>query len=236
MTPNKNTKTMKKNLFLWFLLAIVGMVATGCESCKSENKKQDAPVGDVVISVANDYDGNLGGKLVAEHVISTQRETMFSLAQGKDYKWFETTIELADWLDAEGQDGTIAEVTSLFQTIVEEGKCVDTWVQYIATSATKGTMIPQPIHSFVVGDCALNDEPIKLTFDEALERVMEANCSKPHSRFCVLRKELGPKDINAQYVFGNLSSQLYVDAVTGVVTDENPAFDGGFGKPLGEWP
>ena len=76
---------MKKNLFLWFLLAIVGMVATGCESCKSENKKQDAPVGDVVINVANDYDGNLGGKLVAEHVISTQRETMFSLAQGKDY-------------------------------------------------------------------------------------------------------------------------------------------------------
>ena len=100
---------MKKYLFFGLLLAIVGMVATGCESCKSENKKQYAPVGDVVINVANDYDGDLGGKLVAEHVISTQRETMFSLAQGKDYKWFETTIELADWLDAEGQDGTIIE-------------------------------------------------------------------------------------------------------------------------------
>lgn len=227
---------MKKCFLFGFLLAIVSIMATGCNSCKSENKQEDVPVGDVVINVGNDYDGDLGGKLVAEHVISTQRETMFSLAQGKDYKWFETTIELADWLDAEGQDGTIAEVTSLFQTIVEEGKCVDTWVQYIATSATKGTMIPQPIHSFVVGDCPLNDTPIKLTFDEALERVMEANCPKPHSRFCVLRKELGPKIVNAQYVFGNLSSQLYVDAVTGVVTDENPAFDGDFGKPLGEWP
>lgn len=204
------------------------MLATGCESCKPENKKQDVPEQGQVVNGA-------AGSLVAERVISLHRETMFRLADGKDYRWFETTIELSDYLDAEGQDGTISEVTSLFQTIVEDGHGADTWVQYLSTSVSGGMIIPQPIHSFVVGDCPLNDEPISVTFLQAYARAMESNFPKPHSRFCVLRKELGPKDVNAQYIFGNARRQLYVDAVTGAVTDENPAFEG-FGMPLGEWP
>ena len=53
----------------------------------------------------------------------------------------------------------------------------------------------------------------------------------------VLRKQVGPVDANPQWIFGNLHSQIYVDAVTGAVSKDNPAFDGlNLGTPLGEWP
>ena len=38
---------MKKNFFICLMLAIAGIMVTGCSSCKSENKKQDAVTGDV---------------------------------------------------------------------------------------------------------------------------------------------------------------------------------------------
>ena len=55
---------------------------------------------------------------------------------------------------------------------------------------------------------------------------MEANCPKPHSKKCTLRKELGPNgaDVNAQYIFGNSEQQVYVDAVTGKVSLTNPVY------------
>lgn len=222
---------MKKYWMMSLLLATVSIMVTGCNSCQSENKKQD-----VVINVGNDYDGVVEGKLNAENVISLQRQTMYNLSKGVEYRWFETTFELLDYIDSENQDGTIAEITSTFQTIIPmEGGC-DTWVQYIASNAVKGTMIPQPIHSFFVGDSPLDNAPIKLTFAQALERINQVNAPKPHSRYCVLRKEIAPNDINPQYIFGNSRAQLYVDAVTGTVCTENPAFAGGFGLPLGEWP
>lgn len=83
----------------------------------------------------------------------------------------------------------------------------------------------------------MNDELIKLTYKDAFDRVMATNCPKPHSQHVVLRKELGPKVANPQYIFGNSSAQLYVDAVTGEVRDTNPVFEGlNLGTPLGEWP
>ena len=86
-------------------------------------------------------------------------------------------------------------------------------------------------------DFPLNDEAIVLTFTEALDRVLAANYPKPHSKYVVLRKEIGPKAANPQYIFGNLKSQLYVDATTGAVSDSNPVFAvKGFTIPLGEWP
>ena len=53
-----------------------------------------------------------------------------------------------------------------------------------------------------------------------------------------LGNPIGPVTINAQYIFGNLESQIWVDAVTGDVKNSNPAFPDslGFKMPLGEWP
>ena len=220
---------MKKFSFFGLLLAIAGMMTTGCTGCQSENKEQPKVT-------AADYDGVASENLNAEHVIAMQRQNMYNLAKGKDFRWFETTIELADFIDSENQEGAINEITSVFQTIEESETGADTWVQYIATSAAKGTMIPNPIHSFWMEDSPLDKEPIKITFAEALQKLNEVNFPKPHSRYCVLRKEVGPKDANVQYIFGNSRAQLYVDAVTGEVTDHNPVFGGDLGMPLGEWP
>lgn len=78
-------------------------------------------------------------------------------------------------------------------------------------------------------------EDIEITFNEAFQRVMESNYPKPHSKNCVLRKEVGSTDYHPQYIFGNPHAQLYVDAVTGEVTDKNPIYEVyGFKIPLGE--
>lgn len=68
---------------------------------------------------------------------------------------------------------------------------------------------------------------------------MASNFPKPHSRNCVLRREIGPiPDVNPQYIFGNTKSQLYVDAVTGSVTNHTPAFqpDLAFSSPTANLP
>ena len=63
-----------------------------------------------------------------------------------------------------------------------------------------------------------------VTFNEVLEKINEVNMPKPHSKQCVLRKQVGPVAANPQYIFGNVKSQIYVDAINGKVSDENPAF------------
>ena len=90
---------------------------------------------------------------------------------------------------------------------------------------------------FWVEDYPLNNEAVCISFEEAFTKLMEANCPKPHSRHCVLRKEIGPVDANPQYIFGNSRAQIYVDATTGEVSTINPAFpDANLNGPLGEWP
>lgn len=71
----------------------------------------------------------------------------------------------------------------------------------------------------------MNEEVINISYKEAYEKMMEANYPKPHSKHCVLRKEVGPYDCNPQYIFGNIEAQIYVDAVTGAVSDQSPAFN-----------
>lgn len=97
---------MKKFIILGFLLAIVSIMATGCSSCQSENKKQESGVG---LSV-----------LTPENTISTDREYM-SLNVSNDYRWYETiAIVLTDWLDAENQTGSIESIDNVFQVVTAD--------------------------------------------------------------------------------------------------------------------
>lgn len=153
-----------------------------------------------------------------ETTISMDREDMY--VSYKDYKWFESEIVLKDYLNEEC-DGTIENITNVFQ-ITEN----DSDAHVILITHTPKENVKNIKHGFWVGDQILNNEEIKLTFKDAFEKVQQSNYPKPHSRQCVLRKELGPKPgINTQYVFGNQNAQLYVDAVTGDVTNKNPNFD-----------
>lgn len=174
-------------------------------------------------------------ELVVENAISLDRQAM-NLAHGGDYRWYETGVQLKNWLDEEN-DGAIDLVVNVFQVVEQyDSTSFDTFV-YKYQHFSDGSANEEGIHGFWVEDYPLNEEVIKVSFKEAFEKVQEVNLPKPHTRQVVLRKQVGPVDANPQWIFGNLHSQIYVDAVTGAVSKDNPAFDGlNLGTPLGEWP
>ena len=208
---------MKK--FLVFLMGVMLMIGVSACTCSRQKKDVDSTV----------------AELVVENVVSLDRQAM-NLAHGGDYRWFETGVQLKNWLDEEN-DGSIDMVVNVFQVVEEyDSTSFDTFV-YKYQHFSDGTVNEEGIHGFWVEDYPLNEEAIVVTFKEAFEKVQEANLPKPHTRQVVLRKQVGPKEANPQWIFGNLREQIYVDAVTGAVSDKNPAFDGlNLGTPLGEWP
>lgn len=199
------------------LMLIIGVLITlGVCSC-SKCSRQNEPVlgNDTLITVT---------ELNVENIISMDRQDMyFNYVDGDStlVRWFETCVLLEDFLDADCEP-VVAGISNVFQTVdIEEGGA-DTHV--ILYSHTRDTSTVEVKHAFWVEDMPMNDEPIAVTFKEAVEKVMEVNLPKPHSRHVVLRKEVGIKNCNPQWIFGNSDEQIYVDAVTGEVSDTNPAF------------
>ena len=208
---------MKK--FLVFLMGIMLMIGVSACTCTQQKKTSEPEA----------------AELVVENVISLDRQAMF-VAHGGDYRWYETGVQLKNWLDEEN-DGAIDLVVNVFQVIEEyDSTSFDTFV-YKYQHFSDGSVNEEGIHGFWVEDYPLENEAIKVTFKEAFEKVQEVNLPKPHTRQVVLRKQVGPVEANPQWIFGNLHSQIYVDAVTGAVSKDNPAFAGlNLGTPLGEWP
>ena len=138
------------------------------------------------------------------------------------YKWFETRVEYDNFFDAD-TTLTVSWVESLFQVAVEDPLGIKTFVyDFVHKPGVENDTIPEPIEGFILDDEPLNDELITLTFSEALACLNAANLPKPHSTKVVLRKAVGPKLANVQYIFGNTEEQVFVDAVTGDVTDHDP--------------
>ena len=156
-------------------------------------------------------------EIKVENVISTDREYM-TLNYDSSYKWYESCVTLDNFLDSDSC--AIASVTNVFQVVKSEGE--DVFV--VLATHTPDTTVYNVQKGFWVEDFSLNDEQINLKFEEALDTIMATNSPKPHSKQCVLRKQVGPVPANPQYIFGNVKAQLYVDAVTGKVTDVNPCF------------
>ena len=204
-----------------FVLISSIMLMIGVSACTCTQQKKD-----VEPAVA---------ELVVENVISMDRQAM-TLAHGGDYRWYETGVQLKNFLDEEN-DGSIDMIVNVFQVIEQyDSTSFDTFV-YKYQHFSDGSFNEEGIHGFWVEDYPLENEAIKVTFKEAFEKVQEVNLPKPHTRQVVLRKEIGPKEANPQWIFGNLRSQIYVDAITGDVRSTSPSFDGlNIGTPLGEWP
>ena len=178
----------------------------------------------------------LGGQeATVENLIALDRQAMYVVAEGADYRWFETDILLKNYLDEEN-DGSIEMLVNIFQVAKElDEHSFDVRV-YKFQHTEEGTASDW-VSGFWIEDEPLNDEAIKITYKEAYEKVMAVNLPKPHTKHVVLRKQVGPVEANAQWIFGNTHAQIYVDAVTGEVSNENPAFKAlGFKMPLGEWP
>ena len=159
-------------------------------------------------------------ELNVERVTTADKQYMFNHF-GIAYKMYETCILLKDYMDEEC-DGTILGVSNVFQAVREDGKSADVCVVLATHTAEDATY--EAKQGFWVEDFPLNDEIVRYSYKEAFSKMMASNYPKPHSRNCVLRKPIGPKPCNPQYVFGNIQAQLWVDAVTGEVRTSNPAF------------
>lgn len=216
---------MKKLFYLFTLLCVMFVGFTSCNSCSNE-KADNATKDSIEMVVNND------SALVVENVLGLDKQYMF-INYGKDYRWYETCIVLKDFLDEEN-DGTITGVSNIFQVVFEKDNGAD--VNVIMFTHVGDSTQMDIKQGFWVEDMPMNEDAIKVTFKEAYDKVMTVNLPKPHSRHVVLRKEVGPNQINPQYIFGNAQAQIYVDAVTGNVTDKNPAFPADLKMPLGEWP
>ena len=192
---------------------------TGCS--KGDNTVKDSVVVDSAVVL--DF----------EHTIATDREAMY--LKGGDYRWFESCVLLKEYLDSENPTSEPVMISNVFQRIIEKGNGFDTWV-YKFQHFSDGTFAVDSVQGFWIEDNPLNEEVIALKYTEAFDKMMQTNSPKPHSKQCCLRNPLGPVACNAQYVFGNVREQLWVDAKTGDVKNSNPAFpkEKGFKMPLGE--
>lgn len=231
---------MKKSIFICLLLAIVSIVATGCSSCQSENNKQDIPEKGQVKT--HDYDGVVQDFTAGvEHIQALHRQTMFSLIDGQEYQWRNSKVLFNDSITLENIDNLhVVEVTDVF---FYWDNVVGPQVQYIATNVKKGTLIPPTIQDVWIEDANLSDKEIKLTVKDVLNRLKEWNGIIPPGVSMSLRYPVGPCECNAQWVIGDEFDVIFIDAVTGDISNWCPAFNpnnkpkgGDFGKPLGEWP
>lgn len=206
---------MKKNLFICFVLAIASVMATGCSSCESGNKKQETKE-----VVYHDYDGVVQDfSAGVEQIQALHRQTMYSL-NGGEYDWRNSKVSLNDTITFENIDDLhIIEITDVFQLFVPEPV-----VQFVSSDVKKGTILPWPIHDIWIEDGSLNDKQVKVTAEEALLRLKEWNGILPKARSLSLRYPVGPKECNAQWVIGDVFNPLFVDAVTGEIRDWCPAF------------
>ena len=209
-------------------------MATGCTSCQSENKKQDAPKEQV--AVGYDYDGVVQDFTAGvAHIQALHRLTMFKLANGETYEWRNSQVYFNDTIRKDNIDDLhITDIIDVFFYWNASGP----WVQYINTNVTKGTIIPKPIQDVWIEDDELDNCEIKLSAEDALQRLKEWNGEIPSNYKCmVLRRPVGVRNCNAQWVLGTFGNPLFIDAVTGDITDWCPAFPiPNVAGPLGEWP
>ena len=144
---------------------------------------------------------------------------------GQDYKYYESYVIYDKFFDS-GEDNKIVEMCSVFQVFdnEKESKSMDTRVMIFA-HRPGSTFIDRKAGIFVENYNLCLDS-IKVTFIQAYEKMMCSKLKKPRSKFCSLRRQYGEVKANPQYVFGNASEQIYVDAITGEVSNENPVFPG----------
>lgn len=208
---------MKTTIIMCLLLAVVSIMATGCSSCQSGNEKQDKQE-----TAYHDYDGVTEGFTAgAEHIQALHRETMTATLGIKDYEWRNSRVLFDDDITLENIDALhVTDVNDVF-FYHDNGP----WVQYINSSAKNGTQIPWPIQDVWIEDMDMSDDGIRLTVDDALQRLKEWNGTLPPGcKSIVLRHPLGPVPCNPQYVLGTVCVPVFIDAMTGDITDRDPSY------------
>lgn len=206
------------------LMISLTMSLISCNSCNKENNTG------IDSTSTNEILEGLAIKV--EHTVALDRQSIYNMIGGKDFMWYGTWIDLKYFMDTEEASAEIAGVTNLFQWVEEiDEKSFDVKV-IESTWEENGKHTITTVPGFWVGVNDLSKDSIKLTFDDAFVKIMEAKIKKPHSKKCALIKDKNSENENPQYIFGD-DDQIYVDAITGQITQVN---QNQIGKPLGEWP
>lgn len=153
---------------------------------------------------------------------------------GNDYRWYGCGMLLKDYLDEEC-DGTLVDLTNVFMVRSDPGKSFDTNIIMLHHDS-RGMGVYELKSRWVEEDVFMKKDQINVIFKESF---IKAKSVRPalHTKHVVLRKQLGPNNANPQYIYGNNHGLLFVDATTGYVAHDSPAFEGtGFVTWLGEWP
>lgn len=183
------------------------MVLASCDLFKKDNKSKEPKAMTETV----------------EQVIAADVQDMNTTCKSdSDYVWFESQITMMNFMDSETASPDVFAVCNVFQTVEVDSTGADTYV-YMFNHDAYGVE-KNVIHDFWMEDSPIKKDDVQLSFKDAYDKMMASNYPKPHSRKCTLRKEVGPYDCNAQYVFGNTEGQLYVDAITGDVMNESPAY------------
>lgn len=239
-------------MFLMSLVVCLMMAFTSCNSCSNTNKQLNEteeltyPVTGLDVNYINGSDISWMGMHYAD----------------KDWRWLECCIDMEDFID-EADTCNVVAVANIFEYIDIVDTVTGSWRPIVILRAhVADTMVMEEKIGLWVGDDPMNEyNPMNIDFSQAWNQMMMANCVKPHSRHCVLRKEVGPiGGIDPIYIFGNSDAQVYVMSNTGEVTTTNPLFPQGklndnhetdsvaseydvygpnnmrIGCPLGEWP
>lgn len=218
-------------LFLGLVLTMVCAVAvSSCKGCAKSEKQDVQPV-----SLYHDYDGVVQDFTAGTaHIQAMHRQTIYQLVEGGEYEWRNSRVVFNEAVTYENIDHLhVTDVNDVFCYWNEQGP----WVQMINSNVKKGLQIAWPIQDVWIEDDNLSDQPIKLSCEDALQRLKEWNGVLPKDcNFITLRLPVGPKECNPQWTFGDTYDVLFIDAVTGEVKDSNPAFGKPtIEKPLGEW-
>lgn len=211
---------MKRFLFCALAAVLLGAVAGAMSSCKG-CKGEAVPSGDGH-EAYHDYDGVVEDFTAGvAHVQALHRQLMHALAAGQEYQWRNSKVVLNDAITTENIDDLhVTDVNDVFCYWNDKGP----WVQYVNSSVTGGLQVPWPINDVWIEDSDLSGLQIKLTAEDALQRLKEWNGVIPEASSLSLRCPVGPKACNAQWVIGGVYDVLFIDAVTGAVSDKCPAF------------
>ena len=209
---------------------LLGMTAglSSCNSCSKQEKTAQA-----------DYDGVLQDFTAGVSNIQALHRQMMYAQVGQEYEWRNSKVLFDNPIcSANLDDLTVVDVTDVFQYWDNGPK-----VQFISSNVLNGTIIPPAIPDVWIEDASMNEAQIKLSAEDVLNRLKEWNGVIPIAECMSLRLPVGPVACNAQWVIGDVYDVIFVDAVTGEISDVNPAFKtdnkeggGDTGEPLGEWP
>lgn len=203
-------------------------------SCNGCQQQKVAPDEEGQVLNASDYDGVVADFTAGTNqIIALHKQTMYNLCGGKSYEWRNLNVLFNDTIKAETIDDLkIVDITSVFY-YWDNGP----WVQFITSNVKKGMLIPAKIPDVWIEDDDMSEAEIKLSAEDVLKRLKEWNGVIPPAKAMTLRMPIGPRNCNAQWVIGALSDVIFIDAVTGEISNWCPAFPiPNVNGPLGEWP